>query len=248
MAVGESVLPRSGGLTWQHWERVAPALSSVLLHGLLLIALVLAPAIEARPPPPEETAVDVMSPGRFDEMLRGSKSADRSAEKPVEKAPARPPADTVDLPASASPALNLAPGGEMRIWRKAAQILSDATLADPRHRKLAARLRMLETNTRLEQLCNLEAILQISQKETQFRPETVIAYAMRETRSDGESIIADGAAFHSAGQWYNLAFKCRISARQQKVSAFEFAIGAAIPERDWASHDLPRGAMQAADD
>ena len=159
MAVGESVLPRSGGLTWQHWERVAPALSSVLLHGLLLIALVLAPAIEARPPPPEETAVDVVSPGQFDEMLRGAKSADRSAEKPAEKAPARPPADTVDLPASASPALNLAPGGEMRIWRKAAQILSDAALADPRHRKLAARLRMLETNTRLEQLCSLEAIL-----------------------------------------------------------------------------------------
>ena len=97
-------------------------------------------------------------------------------------------------------------------------------------------------------MVEIEAILQISQKETQFRPETVIAYAMRETRSDGESIIADGAAFHSAGQWYNLVFKCRISARQQKVSAFEFAIGAAIPERDWASHDLPRGAMQAADD
>ncbi len=107
---------------------------------------------------------------------------------------------------------------------------------------------MLETNARLERLCNLEALLQISQKEAQFHPETVIAYAMRETRSDGDSIIADGAAFHSQGQWYNLAFKCRISAAQQKVSAFEFATGAAIPERDWAAHDLPRGAMQAADD
>jgi hypothetical protein len=248
MAVGESVLPRSGGLAQQEWERVAPALSSVLLHGLLLIALVLAPAIEARPPQPEETTVDVMSPGQFDEMLRGAKSADRSAEKPVEKAPARAPAESSDLAASASPALNPAPGGEMRIWRKAAQILSDATLADPRHRKLAARLRMLETNTRLEQLCNLEALLQIAEKEARFHPETVIAYAMRETRSDGDSIIADGAAFHSEGQWYNLAYKCRISARQQKVSAFEFATGEAIPEREWAAHDLPRGVMQAADD
>jgi Domain of Unknown Function (DUF930) len=98
------------------------------------------------------------------------------------------------------------------------------------------------------QLCNLEALLRISRKETQFRPETVIAYAMLATRSDGNSIIADGAAFHSNGQWRNLAFKRQIAPRQQKLSAFEFATGAAIPERDWESHDLPRGSMQTGGD
>jgi hypothetical protein len=248
MAVGESVLRGFGGFAFEDCERIAPALCSALLHGLLLIALVLGPAIGEKPPPAEETAVDILSPEQFDQTMRRAKAPDRPAEKPTEKSPARAPAETGDLPASAAPTSHPAPGEEGPIWRKAAQILSEARLADPRHRKLAARLRLLETNTRLEQICNLEALLQISQREKQFHPETVIAYAMRETRSDGDSIVADGAAFHSDGQWYNLAFKCRISVRQQKVSAFEFATGAAIPERDWASHDLPRGAMQAADD
>jgi hypothetical protein len=247
MAVGESVLRRSGGLDFEDCERIAPALASALLHGLVLIALVLVPAIEPRPPPAEETAVDVLSPEQLDQIAHRAKAPDQLLEKPTEKVPAGPPAETGDLPKSAAPAPNPAPQAETRIWRKAAQILSEATLADPRHRKLAARLRMLETNTRLEQLCNLEAILQISQKEA-HHPETVIAYAMRETRSEGDSIIADGAAFHSEGQWYNLAFKCRISPRQQRVSAFEFATGAAIPQRDWAAHDLPRSVTQAADD
>ena len=265
MAVGESVLrgvgdgdgamrgapasgdaPRCRLLAWQDYERIAPVLLSALLHGLLLLALVLVPAIEAGPPPAEETSVAVLSSEQFDRIMRPAKTPDRPAEKPIENNPPR--AEIGDLPVSPQATANPPPREETRIWRKAAQILSEATLADPRHKKLAARLRLLETNARLEQLCNLEAILQISQKETQFHPETVIAYAMRETRSDGDSIIADGAAFHSDGQWYNLAFHCRISPRQQKVSAFEFATGAAIPERDWAAHDLPRAAMQAADD
>jgi hypothetical protein len=52
-------------------------------------------------------------------------------------------------------------------------------------------------------------------------------------------LTAEGAAFRSEGKWYELAFKCRISPFRQKVEAFDFAIGGAMPKRDWSSHNLP---------
>jgi hypothetical protein len=221
-------------------QRAAPYLLSALLHGLL-IALAFVPAPEASLPPTDETSVEVLSPGQFDAIVNAAKAPERAAEKPVEKNPARPPpveAGALSAPPRAAP--GPAPDEGAPIWRQAAQILSEAALASPRYKKTMEKLKMLEANTRLEQLCNLEAILQIRRGETQFRPESVIAYAMAATRTDGDVIIADGAAFRSNGKWYHLAFKCRITPRQQKVAAFEFAAGAAIPERDWASHDLPR--------
>jgi hypothetical protein len=228
-------------------ERIAPYLLSILLHGLLFIGLVVIPTTEAARPP-AETSVDILSAEQFNQIVTAANARDHPAEKQIEKNQGRaPPAEMGALSAPERPVPDPAAREGVGIWRRATQILSEAALADPRHRKMAARLELLETNTRLEQLCNLEAILQISQKEARFRPESVIAYAMLATRSDGNFIIADGAAFHSDGQWYNLAFKCRISPRQQRVAAFEFATGAAIPERDWASHDLPRQ-MTAGDD
>jgi len=231
--------------TMERYERAAPWLLSALLHILLLVALAAALTQEASLSPTQETSVDVLSPEQFNAIVNAAKARDRAAEKPAENNPA--PAEFGALPAPL-PGPDPAPRESARIWRQATQILSEAALADPRHAKMAAKLDLLEANTRLEQLCNIEAILQIGQRETRFQPETVIAYAMTATRSADNLIIADGAAFWSNGKWYNLAFKCRISPRQKKVSAFEFATGDSIPERDWASHDLPRQLTAGGDD
>ncbi|WP_158812775.1 DUF930 domain-containing protein [Methylocapsa sp. S129] len=235
--------------TMERYERAAPWLLSALLHILLIVALAAALTNEANLPPTQETSVDVLSPEQFNAIVDAAKTPDHAAEKPAENNPAQQaPADFGVLLAPPLPGPDPAPRESARTWRQATQILSEAALADPRHKKMAAKLDLLEANTRLEQLCNLEAILQIGERETQFQPETVIAYAMKATRSDDDLIIADGAAFWSHGKWYNLAFKCRISPRQKKVSAFEFATGDSIPERDWAAHDLPRQQTAGGDD
>lgn len=135
-------------------------------------------------------------------------------------------------------------------WRRSAEILSKAELSNPnpRSRKLAEKLSHLEAGTMFVQLCNLEAILQISRSEQEYRPEGIIAYAMSDLATKGDIIIANGAAFQSKGQWYNLSFRCRVSPTSRTVQGFEFAIGSAIPKSDWASHNLPRQSIGLAED
>ena len=56
-------------------------------------------------------------------------------------------------------------------------ILSSQELADPRNRKTAEVLKCLEPQTRLQQLCNLEAILQINRQYEEYGVDFVVAYA-----------------------------------------------------------------------
>jgi hypothetical protein len=54
-----------------------------------------------------------------------------------------------------------------------------------------------------------------------------------------EKCIADGAAFHSNQQWYNIKFKCDLAADHKKVVSFEFIVGDAVPRNEWTRHNLP---------
>jgi hypothetical protein len=236
----------------RNFERAAPYLLSILFHVLLLIAIVLLPRIETFISPPEQTlSVEIVTSEQFREISESGKTKDEQIANPVEAGPApvvhgeanalpEPPRPRALGPQAVE---TEAPG----TWHTAIKILSVAALSDPRNKKAKAALPTLETSTRYEQLCNFEAVLQIRQKEVQFRPELVIAYAMAAARLSADVVTAEGAAFQSQGRWYNLAFKCRISPRQQKVLAFEFAIGAAIPRSEWASHYLPASSQGAGD-
>ncbi|MFI5013544.1 MAG: DUF930 domain-containing protein [Hyphomicrobiales bacterium] len=202
------------------------------------------PSTEALVPPPEETlSVEIVTPEQFKELSDSARPKDIQTATPVETSPV--PVMPGEANATPGPPQPLAPGPAPvdaeapRKWHTAVRMLSAVALSDPHNKKAKDALPSLEPGTRLEQLCNFEAVLQIHQKETEFRPEFVIAYAMLATKTADNVITADGAAFQSQGRWYNFAFKCRISPRQQKVLAFEFAIGAPIPKSEWASHYLP---------
>jgi hypothetical protein len=223
-------------------------LISLLCHALLIIAVVAFPKIEPANPPAEESlAVDIVTEEEFVKLTESSDKAQApkgAIPSPKERddanaAPATTAPDAHDrAPVAPAPAAPAPVEGDGR-WRRASRILSQAALADPANRKMAETLPRLELFTRLEQLCDFEAVLQIRQSAAQFRPEFVVAYAMRKTRTVDGVLVADGAAFRSDRRWYNLAFRCRISPLRPRVEAFDFVIGATIPKRDWASHDLP---------
>ena len=229
------------------WRSLSPYLISFLCHALLIGAVVIFERAEPGSPPAEESlSVDLVTEEEFARLAAPAKRPERAPQIPGDGA--TPPKAPPDLFSALPPATPEAPAIPPAIpapaeteprWHRAGRLLSQAALLDPHNKKILDTLPLLELSTRLEQLCDMEAALQIRQIGDQYRPEFVVAYAMLATRTVDHLLIADGAAFLSQGQWYRLAFKCRISPRGQKVEAFEFAIGAAIPKRDWAAHNLP---------
>ncbi|WP_230532446.1 DUF930 domain-containing protein [Microvirga roseola] len=113
---------------------------------------------------------------------------------------------------------------------RATRILSGDVLAHPGSRKMREALSQMEEGTRLEQLCNIEAMAQIAAALGHFRPEQVVAYAMADTRVTRTAITARGAAFRSGREWLNLAYECQLTPDRTTVRGFAFSVGAAIPE------------------
>jgi hypothetical protein len=54
----------------------------------------------------------------------------------------------------------------------------------------------------------------------------------------GLTIIASGGAFRSRRRWYEVAYTCSAAAGATAVTAFEFKLGAEIPETLWEAHNL----------
>ncbi len=100
-------------------------------------------------------------------------------------------------------------------------------------------LPLMEEETRLEQLCNIEAMAQIAAALKQFEPDRIVAYAMADTKRVGSTITAEGAAFRSGLSWYNLNYTCQLDMRDRIVRSFELAVGNAIPRKLWEAHNLP---------
>ena len=217
-------------------ERAASVVVSAALHGLVFLALLSRVAPSADAPAPERIVqLETLTSQQFDAILHPA--------PPLAKAeiPAPPSGTPSGLRAST-------PTPVSRPWRRATQMLSASELANPKNRSVAPKLSRVEPNTAREQICDFEAILQIGRIETDFTPDSVVAYAMQETRTSQDLIVADGAAFRSRGRWYNLKFKCRISARQQRVLAFEFVVGDAVPRAEWSEHALAAGSFATGEE
>jgi hypothetical protein len=209
-------------------------LLSTLLHLALLkwiVAYSQAPAAYA---PLPETEIVLASPSDIenDKVPLTNTGATPAVAKSLPEIQARsppaapPPEERRDLRSDA--------------WAQSRVILSSQELADPRNRKTVETLKHLEPQTRSQQLCDFEAILQINRQFDQYDVDFVIAYATEATVRKGEAVIAHGAAFHSNGRWYNLAFECQLSTNQRDVAHLKFKLGNAIPEDQWADLNLPK--------
>ena len=119
------------------------------------------------------------------------------------------------------------------------EMLSAKTLSDPRSRQARADLATFASDERMVQLCNLEAMDQIRRWHADFQPERVVPYATAEEKVRGTTIAADGAAFRSRKNWYNLKFKCQLAQDGESVIGFEFLVGDPVAREKWDELGLP---------
>ncbi|MCG7508706.1 DUF930 domain-containing protein [Mesorhizobium retamae] len=200
--------------------------ASCLLHLLLLAGLMLLPIPEAlRLPPIESIKVDFVPPPRAPEPVQQGEPVatpeagpDTSATQPAIQAP---------LPTPTQPPMI-----------KAEQLYSAQVLADPRSRGARRALPQLAPQERVIQLCNIEALAQLRRQRAGLQPDLVVPYAMEDAKVTGKVLEAKGAAIRSRKHWYGLAFNCEVAPDLKTVVAFEFLLGAEIPEQQWADHNL----------
>jgi len=120
----------------------------------------------------------------------------------------------------------------------ATNLLSANVLTNPHSRAMRLALLTFEEETRMEQLCGIEAMAQISAGMKPFAPDRVVAYAMADVKRTNDTLVAEGGAFRSERKWYRLQFECRVSANRERVEDFSFAVGNAIPKAQWEAHGL----------
>ncbi|QCL98003.1 DUF930 domain-containing protein (plasmid) [Agrobacterium tumefaciens] len=120
-------------------------------------------------------------------------------------------------------------------------MFSAKILADPRSKGALVALRQLATDDRIIQLCNVEVMEQVHRWNPDYQPDFVVAYAIADTKLSGLTLQADGGALRSKRHWYDVKFRCEVTPDLEKVVAFEFSLGAEIPESEWEAHSLPIG-------
>jgi hypothetical protein len=201
---------------------------SAFLHLAVIVAIGLLPA---KPPAavPQVQSISV-------EIL-----TEPQASRPEMPAPPQRASPADEARKETKPVGPAGPAPEQDGMVRAQQLFSARILADPRSKAAVAALGQLAGEDRIIQLCNVETMEQVRRWKSLYRPDFVVAYATAGARLSGLTLEADGAAFRSKRLWYSVKFKCQLTPDLQKVAAFEFAVGPAIPEREWAAHSLPVG-------
>jgi hypothetical protein len=108
---------------------------------------------------------------------------------------------------------------------------------DPR---FYASLKRLDPETRLDQVCDYEAMLRIGRDPNGFHPDRAKAEVISEARRSTESVSTTGGAFRSDGHWYSLSYSCTTTRDHMKVTSFNYQIGKLIPETEWSRYGLWR--------
>jgi hypothetical protein len=103
--------------------------------------------------------------------------------------------------------------------------------------RIQSSLAKLDKQTRLEQVCDIEAMRRI-RRVGHYLPDRAMSSASAPQTHRGDTLIAPGAAFRSRGKWYELAFTCTGTEDHMKVTAFSFTIGDAIPAEKWPEYGL----------
>lgn len=216
-------------------RQLAGVLAAALAAHLALLALVLwrqAP-LPIPVPPSDAIAVEIVAPTALAQRMPPPAAPPEAAIAP--SAPEPTPSRQAALPqAAARPARPAEPDMIHPIV-----MLSARRLAERSSRPARAALRTLDDDTRVEQLCGLEAMEQVHEWRRDFQPDRLVAYAMGEPRPIADGIEADGAAFRSHANWYRIRFRCELSPDRTRVAAFAFAVGDPVPRDQWDERGLP---------
>lgn len=102
--------------------------------------------------------------------------------------------------------------------------------------RFSAALGRLDPKTRLEQVCDFEAISKIGRGGA--RVDRAKSGAVTSPQHLGDTLIAKGAAFRSGGKWYQVAFTCKATPDHKTVLDFTYKTGPAIPPSKWPVYGL----------
>jgi hypothetical protein len=115
-----------------------------------------------------------------------------------------------------------------------------STSCPARDSQIERSLRLLDPATRLEQVCNYEAMQRIRRDPNRYRPDRVVADAVSQAEIKDTLITASGGAFRSRRKWYRFSFTCLTSPDRMKVLSFKYQLGPPIPEDKWSAYGLWR--------
>lgn len=205
-------------------------LASLGLHAGLVALLLIGPNTQRRQPVmPRSIAVEMLSAAQFAALLN-------PAQAPVATSAAPAPAATSDATSDAKPDAPAKRPSTGTI--RATDFYAGNLLAEPASAALRAGMKTLDGSEQLVQICSIEAIEQIRRARPEYDPDTVVAYAMADMAVRNGALIADGAAFRSRREWYELRFSCTAAADYSRVDAFTFSLGNFIPHELWDAHYL----------
>jgi hypothetical protein len=125
---------------------------------------------------------------------------------------------------------------------KSACVAALALLAVPanaQNQRLLDSLEKVEPNTRLEQICDLEAMRRI-RRDTGKKVDRAKSDASGDPVHDGHTLTVKGGAFRAGSKWFELSFVCQGSPDHLHVTAFTYKVGEEIPESKWSSLGLWR--------
>jgi len=108
---------------------------------------------------------------------------------------------------------------------------------DPR---FLASLKRLAPETRLDQVCDYEAMLRLGHDLHGFHPDRAKAEVISKPARTSNSVKATGGAVRSAGHWYVLSYACETTSDQMKVTSFSYQVGKLIPPSDCPKFGLWR--------
>src|SRR5882757_328008 len=133
--------------------------------------------------------------------------------------------------AAPAPAMAKSKSGKVAKVSKISRASADA--------KFQTALGRLDPQTRLEQVCDLEAMKRLKQ-EKKLPADRAQGAASAEPKTQGHTLTAKGGAYRSKGAWYELSFVCQADPDHMKVLSFDYQTGKAIPESKWEDYGLWR--------
>ena len=104
--------------------------------------------------------------------------------------------------------------------------------------RFLASLSKLDPVTRLEQLCDLQAMKRINKDRNPYHPDRAKADVISHPRHNKNVISGNGGAFRSGGRWYQFSFTCKGAPDRMSVESFSYKIGKEIPKSKWAEYGL----------
>lgn len=110
--------------------------------------------------------------------------------------------------------------------------------ADAADERLLRNLRKLEPATRLEQVCDLEAMTQLGKRG--IAADRAKSDVISRPQYKSGTLTANGAAYRTRGKWYQLSFTCKANPDVLKVTSFDFKVGKEIPPAKWPALGLWR--------